>query len=139
MEIIIDADVVIAAERGDLDLETWLSSLGEDRPAVAAVTVAELWHGVERASSSYKENRLQYLKEFLSAVSVLPYTERTAYVHARIWAELVSDGRMIGLYDVIVAATALERGSAVATLNRRHFSRIKGLNLIDPMPPLIRR
>jgi len=39
---------------------------------------------------------------------------------------------MIGFYDLIVAATALERGSDVATLNRRHFAPVKGLNVIEP-------
>jgi len=39
---------------------------------------------------------------------------------------------MIGFYDVIVAATALERGSAIATFNVRHFSQVKGLNVIEP-------
>jgi len=39
---------------------------------------------------------------------------------------------MIGFYDVIVAATALERGSAVATFNLRHFAQVKGLNAIEP-------
>ena len=39
---------------------------------------------------------------------------------------------MIGYYDVIVAATALERGSEVATFNRRHFSQVKGLTVIEP-------
>ncbi len=38
---------------------------------------------------------------------------------------------MIGYYDLIVAATALERGSQVATFNKRHFSQIKGLELIE--------
>ena len=35
-------------------------------------------------------------------------TEQTAYEHARIWAELEVSGKMIGFYDVIVGATALE-------------------------------
>jgi len=39
---------------------------------------------------------------------------------------------MIGDYDVIVAATALERGSAVATFNQRHFAKVKGLTVIEP-------
>jgi predicted nucleic acid-binding protein len=29
---------------------------------------------------------------------------------------------MIGAYDLIVAATAMERGSEVVTFNRRHFA-----------------
>jgi predicted nucleic acid-binding protein len=56
----------------------------------------------------------------------------TAYEHARIWAELESSGKMIGYYDVIVAATALERGSSVATFNKRHFSQVNGLKIIEP-------
>ncbi len=42
---------------------------------------------------------------------------------------------MIGYYNVIVAATALERGSQVATFNRRHFAQVKGLMVIEPKQP----
>jgi predicted nucleic acid-binding protein len=39
---------------------------------------------------------------------------------------------MIGFYDLIVGATALERGSKVATFNARHFAQTKGLSVIEP-------
>jgi predicted nucleic acid-binding protein len=39
---------------------------------------------------------------------------------------------MIGYHDVIVAATAMERGSEVATFNRRRFAQVKGLTVIEP-------
>jgi predicted nucleic acid-binding protein len=38
---------------------------------------------------------------------------------------------MIGAYDLIVAATALERGSHLATFNKRHFARVKGLHFVE--------
>jgi predicted nucleic acid-binding protein len=63
---------------------------------------------------------------------IIPYTEQTAYEHARIWAELETSGKMIDFYDLIVGATALERGSDVATFNKSHFARIRGLNVIEP-------
>jgi tRNA(fMet)-specific endonuclease VapC len=63
---------------------------------------------------------------------IIPYTEQTANEPARIWAELEASGKMIGFYDLIVGATALERGSDVATFNKRHFARIRGLNVIEP-------
>jgi len=87
---------------------------------------------VERAAGAHKIKRQQYLQPLLSSLPILPYTEQTAYEHARIWAELESSGKMIGFYDVIVAATALERGSAVATFNKRHFALIKGLSILEP-------
>jgi predicted nucleic acid-binding protein len=39
---------------------------------------------------------------------------------------------MIGYYDRIVAATALERACEIATFNARHFSRVPGLAVIEP-------
>ncbi len=132
MAIILDADVIVGGERGVFDLYGWVAARPDEQFEVAAITVAELWHGVERASRPHKTKRQRYLEAILEALPVIPYTEQTAYEHARIWAELEASGRMIGFYDVIVAATALERGSRVATFNQRHFSQVKGLSLIVP-------
>ena len=132
MAIILDADVIIRGEKGAFDLQRWVASRPSDEFEVAAITVAELWHGVERAAGAHRAKRQQYLETVLASLPVLPYTELTAYEHARVWAELESSGEMIGFYDVIVAATALERGSEVATFNRRHFAQVKGLMVIEP-------
>ena len=132
MAIILDADVIIRGEKGQFDLQSWVASRPDDRFEIAAITVAELWHGVERATGAHKIKRRQYLQAILASLPIIPYTEQTAYEHARIWAELESAGKMIGFYDVIVAATALERGSDVATFNKKHFAQVKGLTVIEP-------
>jgi len=132
MGIILDSDVVIAGERGTIDLERWLASQPDEQFEVAAITVAELWHGVERATAPHRARRQLYIENALAKVQIIPYTEQTAREHARLWAELESSGRMIGDYDLIVAATALERGSAVATFNTRHFDSVAGLTVIQP-------
>src|SRR5258706_10959232 len=132
MAIILDADVIIRGEKGTFDLQGWLASLGAEEFEIAAVTVAELWHGVERATGARRAARLHYLQSILSVLPVIPYTEQTAYEHARIWAKLETAGKMIGYYDLIVAATAMERGSDVATFNKRHFGLVAGLKVIEP-------
>lgn len=132
MAIILDADVIIRGERGVFDLAAWAASRPNDLFEVAAITVAELWHGVERAVEPQKSKRRKYLETIVAALPVIPYTEQTAYEHARIWADLQSVGKMIGSYHLIVAATALERGSQVATFNKRHFSLVRGLQVIEP-------
>jgi tRNA(fMet)-specific endonuclease VapC len=132
MAIILDADVIISGEKGAFDLPSWLSSMPNDNFEIAAITVAELWHGVERASRSHKARRRQYLEAIVAGLPIIPYTEQTAYQHARIWAELEASGKMIGYYDVVLAATALERDGRLATFNQRHFSQVRGLNLILP-------
>jgi tRNA(fMet)-specific endonuclease VapC len=132
MAIILDADVIIRGEKGDFDLHGWVASQATEEFEVAAITVAELWHGVERASGAHKTRREQYLRAVLAAVPAIAYTEQTAYVHARIWAGVQRAGTMIGYYDLIVAATALERGSTLATFNGRHFNQVRGLQVIQP-------
>jgi len=132
MAIILDADVIIRGEKGTFDLGAWLASRPDDLFEVAAITAAELWHGAESATAPHKTRRLRYLNAVLAPLPILPYTEQTAYEHARIWARLEAAGKMIGSYDIIVAATALERGSEVATFNRRHFDAVPGLNIIEP-------
>ena len=132
MAIILDADVIIRAEKGAYDLESWMASVPDEQFEIAAITVAELWHGVERASGAKRNERRQFLQALLAALPIIPYTGQTAYEHARIWAELESSGRMIGYYDIVVAATALERGVKVATFNGRHFAQVKGLEVIKP-------
>ncbi|HTZ57569.1 MAG TPA: PIN domain-containing protein [Acidobacteriaceae bacterium] len=132
MEIILDADVIISGEKNIFDLQGWLESRAEDQFHVAAITIAELWHGVERASGGRRASRVKYLEAVTAALPVIAYTEQTAHHHARLWSELEASGKMIGAYDLIVAATALQLGSTLATFNRRHFSQIKGLVIMEP-------
>ena len=132
MAIILDADVIIRGEKGAFDLKNWLAAQPAEEFEIAAITVAELWHGVERASGARRVARKQYLQTLVAALPVIHYTEETAYEHARIWAQLADSGKMIGYYDLIVAATALERSSVVATFNKKHFAAVAGLKTIEP-------
>jgi|SRR3954452_18826124 tRNA(fMet)-specific endonuclease VapC len=132
MAIILDADVIIAGEKGVFDLAIWLNSLPGEQFEIAAITVAELWHGVERATAAHRSARQSYLRAILEVLPIIPYTEQTAYEHARLWAQLELSGKMIGSYDLIVAATALERESQLATFNKRHFTSVPGLKMVEP-------
>jgi tRNA(fMet)-specific endonuclease VapC len=79
-----------------------------------------------------KSKRRKYLESVTDPLPIIPYTEQAAYEHARTWGELQSLGKVIGSYDLIIAAKALERGSHLASFNKRHFAPIKGLHIIEP-------
>jgi predicted nucleic acid-binding protein len=132
MAILIDSDVIIQAERGHFDLDAWLVSLPREEFKLAVITVAELWHGAERATGIHRTKRRLFLQRIFTTFDFVPYGEQAAFEHARLWAELESKGQMIGAYDVILAAIALQMGCAVATFNKSHFSAVKGLKVIEP-------
>src|SRR6266540_3142705 len=69
-------------------------------------------------------------RELAARWAALPrLTPREARRHADLWAELAKRGRMIGPHDLLIGATALAHGYALATLNRREFRRVPGLVL----------
>jgi predicted nucleic acid-binding protein len=131
MAIILDANLIIRGEKGSFDLSAWLATQANEEFEIAAITVAELWHGVERATGERRRQREQYLETVLAPLPIVPYTEEIAREHARVWAELEAAGKMSGYYDVIVAATARHRGSQLATFNRKHFENVQGLTLVE--------
>jgi tRNA(fMet)-specific endonuclease VapC len=126
--IILDASIIIAGEKGAFQLDSWLAEQNSEIQ-LAAITAAELWHGVIRATPQFRARRERFVREILTLLPILPYTERTALEHARIWAELAGTGKITGYYDVIVAATALEHGAKIATFNPKHFAGITGLEV----------
>src|SRR5580658_6367814 len=99
MAIILDADVIIRSEKGVFDLQNWMASKAGEQFEIAAITVAELWHGVERATGTQRAKRQQYLETILDVLPVIFYPAEEGLGHARIWAELESSGKMIGFYD----------------------------------------
>jgi predicted nucleic acid-binding protein len=54
----------------------------------------------------------------------------TARIHARVWAELAVQGITVGERDMMIAATAMARGYAVAARDERSFPNIPGLALL---------
>ncbi len=132
MGLILDADVIIAYEKRLFDLPGFFSRFPDSEFQMAAITVAEVRHGIERASSAFRARREQVLDVVLAFAPVLPYTLATAKIHARLWVELERSGQMIGAYDLIVAATAIEHGHAVVTFNQRHFEKVQGLPVLVP-------
>jgi predicted nucleic acid-binding protein len=128
--ILIDSSVLVAAERGTLDLDALAENAGDEDLAIASVTAAELLHGVHRANTAARRHRREaYVESLLSRLPVLAFDLLAARIHARVWADLLHRGIGVGAHDLLIAATALSRGLAVATRDERSFPRIPGLTL----------
>ena len=87
--MILDSSVLVAKERGRFALDEFLAAHPDEACLLSAVTVAELWHGVERATPPpRKTEREQIVMEWLADFDVVPFDAAVARTHARIWAEL---------------------------------------------------
>ncbi len=132
MAFLIDADVIIQAERKALDLDAWLRAHPDEEIKLAAITVAELWRSVERATGVRRTRRQKFLQKALLAFDIAPYSEIAAMQHARLWADMEATGQRVSPHDLMLAATALECGAAVVTFNARRFAGFPGLTVLKP-------
>lgn len=130
MAIVLDTDVLIETERARFDMPAFLASLGNEEVAISAISASELLHGVERTAPGAKRvTRSRWVEAVLANFPVLTFGTEEARVHAHVWATLAAKGNVIGPHDMLIAATALASGSAVATFNRDEFRRVPGLTL----------
>jgi tRNA(fMet)-specific endonuclease VapC len=127
---LIDASVLIAAERGLLDLNQRLST-HKDEILLSSVTASELLHGVHRAGKpEIRKLRHRLVEELLATFAVVPFDLEIARTHARVWAEMASRGVTVGSHDLLIGATALALTATVATRDLRSFPKIPGLRVL---------
>lgn len=132
MAVLLDTSVLIAAERGTLDLTQY----PDTQPLmVAAITWSELWMGVHLAGNKQRQRqRRQVLESLLQGLDIIAFDAGIAETHARIYAGLYQQGKRIGAHDLIIAATAIAKGVPVFTLNTKEFKQVEGLELYNPLP-----
>ncbi len=132
MASLIDSSVLVDVERGRADLGALLEKRGDRGIAMAAITAAELLHGVHRLRASKRKTRAEAVVEtLLASIPVIPFDLVCARAHARLGAELARRGITVGTHDLMIGATALARGLSVVTRDQRSFPRIPGLEIED--------
>ena len=110
--VILDTGVLIAIERGRLDVD---AVLGIDDAAIAAITAMELLVGVERADEKRRPARAIRVEGILSSLPVEDYNIGVARVHARLAVEAMAKGRARSANDMMIAATAAATNRTLLT------------------------
>ena len=130
MAVLIDASILIEAERGRLELETHVERHPDEEAFLSVVTASELLHGVHRATQpDVRAKRSAFVEGILERFPLLPVDLSCARAHAQLWAGLAQAGVLIGPHDLWLAATCVAHGLIMVTANVREFARVPGLEL----------
>jgi tRNA(fMet)-specific endonuclease VapC len=128
--VLIDSTVLIAHERGRLDLSEKLARHEDEEFFISVITASELLHGVHRAQDSkIRTQRSALVEAILERFPILQVDLATARIHSRVWADLAPAGLVIGPHDLWIAATAIAQGLTLVTANVREFRRVDGLTV----------
>jgi predicted nucleic acid-binding protein len=128
MEVIcLDSNILIDFWR-DKSVEkssTFLMRLSKNYAfAVSSLVVYELLKGDKSEADIFWNN-------FFSKVKVFPFDLTTAQEASRIYHNLKSKGKMTGVEDILIAASAIQHDLQLATFNKKHFENIDNLKLIE--------
>ena len=110
-----------------------LANIVDEEGSVAAISVVSVHEyvlGIHLRYFSEKElltTKLDAAERELLAFEILPFTHEIAMQSARIHAALTKAGRIIGINDIYIAATALAHKAAVVTRNHSEFEHVQGL------------
>jgi tRNA(fMet)-specific endonuclease VapC len=96
---------------------------------ISSITLAELFHGVEKGSMS--DHNLLQVENFISRMDVLPYGVKAAAHYGQIRADLEKKGTPIGINDIHIAGHARSEGLMLITNNVRGFERVEALRIAD--------
>ena len=130
MKYLVDSDYVVDYLKGKEAATALLSSLEGDGLAISLITYGEIYEGIYFGTNQHKHE--QGFLNFLRLVVVLPISEPVMQQFAHVRGELRRTGKLIGDFDILVAATAMQHNLTLLTRNLKDFQRISDLNIYQP-------
>jgi tRNA(fMet)-specific endonuclease VapC len=123
--ILLDSSVLIELFRKKDKRNTLfytLSQLHSDL-CISSITYYEVGIGNRKTHEEYWETLCE-------SFSVLPFDRACSVTAISIYHELLKTSNMIDLADLLIGATALTHNIPIATLNIKHFERLKKLVIL---------
>lgn len=124
--ILLDTSILIDLFRKKNKQKTVFYNLSKNysKFAVSTITRFEIFVGQIDIQTPFWDN-------FYKKISIYDFDDLTAYTASSIVKQLKSDNKIIEISDILIAATAISRGIQLATLNLKHFERIKNLQIVN--------
>jgi tRNA(fMet)-specific endonuclease VapC len=133
MPFLLDTNILIAMSKQRPGLADRLEGILADAVLLSSVVVAEIEYGI--AKSRRRQHNRRVFDALLSGFRVLPFDAAAARLYGPIRAELEKRGRLIGPYDLMIAAHAKAVDAVLVTDNTREFARVEGLKTTNWLGP----
>ena len=124
--ILLDSSVLIELFRSTNKENTLFYKLASKETdfAISAITHYEIFSGSNEKQDSFWDNLIE-------SVEILDFDLQSSQQAVQIYKKLKKTNQMIDLADILIAATSLSNNIKLATLNLKHFERIKELEIVN--------
>jgi len=129
MVYLVETDWAVHYLRGRETVIDKLHEIREDGMGLSVISLAELYTGIYYSTDPIKAK--EDLDNFLSFVTVLGINDGICRLFGEDNARLRREGLTIDDFDLLIGSTCVYHGLKLLTNNRRHFERIKGIEIIS--------
>ncbi len=129
MRFLLDTNILIALSKQRAGLADRLEGIPAEAVLLSSVVVAEIEYGI--AKSRRRAHNRKVFDALLSGFRVLAFDAAAASLYGPIRATLERRGRLIGPYDLMIAAHAKSIDAVLVTDNVREFRRVEGLKIVN--------
>jgi len=125
--ILVDTSVLIDyfRKRNKRKSFLWNLSKSDDVLYVSVIAEFEFYCGCKN------EQRKNEAKEFFDLFTKIIFTSKHSIRAGEIYNELRSKNQLIDIVDILLAGVASQESMTIATLNKEHFGRVDGLDIIS--------
>ena len=125
-DILIDTSIIIDYLRKQNKKETlFWKIINEYNCYISSVTMYEIYSG---AKEEKQKNEADIIMTFLNVISFDAQQARRA---STLFQTLKKENRLIEFRDIFIASCAISKKIPLVSFNRKHFERIKELELFD--------
>jgi tRNA(fMet)-specific endonuclease VapC len=123
--ILLDSSILIDLFRKKDKIKTAFYNLSQEYSelCISAITYYEIGIG-------NRKSHFEYWEKLTENLTVIPFDKACSISAIDIYLDLLKANNMIDLADLLIGATASAHNMPIATLNVKHFERIKNLEII---------
>ena len=123
-KICLDTDFVIALIKDPKLEENFSTRYQSSKVYITTINIFELF---------LRLTNLDEIYNFLDKVNVLSFDKKSSVLASEIYKNLKANGNLIDYRDIFIASAAIANNCILATLNTKHFERIKDLKLLKKL------
>jgi len=128
--IALDTNILIEFEAHNVELIKFLQNLTKkfpSKPYITSANYSEFLYGFIKESPKKQEKAIEFLEDY----KLLNTSKNSSGLLAKIKYELEKKGKMIPIFDVLIASIVMDKKAMLITFDE-HFKNIEGLEVVIP-------
>ena len=128
--IVLDSNILIEFEAHNVELIKFLQNLTKkfpSKPYITSANYSEFLYGFIKESPKKQEKAIEFLEDY----KLLNTSKNSSGLLAKIKYELEKKGKMIPIFDVLIASIVMDKKAMLITFDE-HFKNIEGLEVVIP-------